>query len=87
MRGVLARFLSAVVLSALLGVCVGRDALIATAATESSGDWQITKEIDSVTGAKLVSILIYSHKLSHSGLYFAGRSAMQFACLKGQPSI
>jgi hypothetical protein len=51
------------------------------------GDWKITKEIDSVAGAKLVSILIYSHKLSHSGLSFAGRFAVQFACLKGQPSI
>ena len=43
MRG--ARFLSAVVLSALLGVCAGRDALIAAAAAESSGDWRITEKI------------------------------------------
>ena len=60
MRG--ARFLSAVVLSALLGVCAGRDALIAAAAAESSGDWRITKEIDSVTGAKILHMKIEARK-------------------------
>lgn len=40
MRG--ARFLSAVVLSALLGMCAGRDVLVVAAAAESSGDWKIT---------------------------------------------
>ena len=49
MRG--ARFLSAVVLSALLGVCAGRDALIAAAAAESSGDWRITEKTDAITGS------------------------------------
>ena len=49
MRG--ARFLSAVVLSALLGVCAGRDALIAAAAAESSGDWRITEKTNAITGS------------------------------------
>jgi hypothetical protein len=77
MRG--GRFLSAVVLSALLGVCAGRDALIAAAAAESSGDWRITKEIDSVTGAKILNMKIEARKTAHDGLFLPPDALLQSA--------
>ena len=85
MRG--ARFLSAVVLSALLGVCAGRDALIAAAAAESAGDWRITKEIDSVTGAKILNRKIEARKTAHDGLFLPPDALLQLGCLKNQPPI
>src|SRR4029078_8930141 len=74
-------------LCSLAQFCGAPGAHISAEAAESTGDWQIRYETDSVTGGKLVSILIYSQKLAHTGTYFAGKSAMQFACLNGQPQV
>lgn len=73
-------------MSGLALSCAAPGTRLATAQAASTGDWQITQETDSVTGGKLVSIVIYSAKLSHAGTYFA-RSVMQFACLKSQPQV
>ena len=87
MRGALARFLSAVVLSALLGVCAGSNPLVGTAGAKSSGDWQITKEIDSVTGAKILNMKIEARKTAHDGLFLPPDALLQLGCLKNQPLI
>ena len=53
----------------------------------SSGDWRISRNVDSVTGAKLANIFLESSKTSHSGLWFAPQAWFQFGCLKGQPLV
>jgi len=87
MRGVLARFLSAVVLSALLGVCAGRDALIATAAAEFSGDWRITEKTDPITGSPASTALLRSSKTMNSALAVTPAGYLQLGCFKGKPSV
>jgi hypothetical protein len=59
----------------------------AAAETTSSGDWQITKQVDSVTGAKTVNIQVLSDRTSHGGLTFAQGARLQLACFKGQPLV
>jgi hypothetical protein len=86
MRGAFARFPSAVVLALLLGVCAGRG-FIATAAAESSGDWQIKIEVDSVTGAKILNVKLRSRKTAHDGLFLPPDAVLQLGCLKNHPLI
>jgi hypothetical protein len=85
MRG--ARFLSAVVLGALIGMCAGRDALIATAAAESSGDWQITAKVDDAAKTKVFNVKVEARKTAHDGLFLPPDALLQLVCLKGQPLI
>jgi hypothetical protein len=87
MRGILAPLLPAVVLSALLGMPAAAGVLIASAAAESSGDWRITKEIDSVTGAKILSLKIEARKTAHDGLFLPPDAVLQLGCLKNHPLI
>lgn len=86
MRG--ARSLSVLLLVAfLLGICAGRDVLATAAGAESSGDWQITKEIDSVTGAKILNMKIEARKTAHDGLFLPPDALLQLGCLKNHPLI
>jgi hypothetical protein len=85
MRG--ARFLSAVVVSALLGICAGRDALIATAGAESSGDWQITAKVDGAAKTKIFNVKVEARKTTHDGLFLPPDALLQLVCLKNQPLI
>ena len=87
MRGALARFLSVVALSALLGVCAGRDAPIATAAAESSGNWKITDKTDPITGSPASTALLRSSKTMNSALAVTPAGYLQLGCFKGKPSV
>ena len=55
MRGALARFLF-VVLACLAGAGAGSDLIVATAAAESSGDWQISAKVDDVAKTKVLNV-------------------------------
>ena len=66
MRG--ARFLSAVVLSLLLGMFAEQDSPNAAAAAESSGDWRITEKTDPITGSPASTALLRSSKTMNSAL-------------------
>jgi hypothetical protein len=86
MRG--ARSLSVVLLVAfLLGICAGRDALIATAAAESSGDWQITAKVDDAAKTKIFNVKVEAKKTTHEGLFLPPDAILQLVCLKNQPLI
>lgn len=87
MRGVLARFLSAVVLSLLLGMCARPDSPIATAAAEPSGDWQITAKVDDAAKTKVFNVKVEARKTTHDGLFLPPDALLQLVCLKGQPLI
>lgn len=87
MRGVLARFLSTVVLSLLLGMCTGPDSPIATAAAEPSGDWQITAKVDDAAKTKVFNVKVEARKTTHDGLFLPPDALLQLVCLKGQPLI
>jgi hypothetical protein len=52
---------------------------VGTAGAQSSGDWQITKEIDSVTGAKILNRKIEARKTAHDGLFLPPDALLQSA--------
>ena len=47
----------------------------------------ITKEIDSVTGAKILHMKIEARKTAHDGLFLPPDALLQLGCLKNQPPI
>ena len=69
MRGALARFLF-VVLACLAGTGAGSDLIVATAAAESSGDWQISAKVDDVAKTKVLNVKVEARKTTHDGLFF-----------------
>lgn len=88
--GVVRRYkhpLLALISTLLVQVCLGRGPPSTPAEAASSGDWQITQKVDSVTGSKLTNVLLRSSKTTHDGLMFAPNAVMQFVCLKGRPLI
>jgi hypothetical protein len=85
-RAGVARFLFALgVLSALslLCACAGTGSF-ASAEMQSSGDWNIERETDRVTGEALTEVWLKSSQISHPGLPAIPHALLEFACLKGQ---
>jgi hypothetical protein len=76
-----------VIAALLLAACATRGVWVEAAKAASAGDWQISRKVDSVTGARLTNVLLPSSKTAHSGLRYTPRALLQFACLKGQPVV
>jgi hypothetical protein len=53
----------------------------------TSGEWQISRATDSVTGGKTANIQIMSDNTSHGGLTFARGAELQLVCFGGQPVV
>ena len=86
MRGALARFLF-VVLACLAGAGAGSDLIVATAAAESSGDWQISAKVDDVAKTKVLNVKVEARKTTHDGLFLPPDALLQLVCLKDKPLI
>jgi len=82
MVGAFARGLSAAAVAFLCGLCA-----LTAAAAESSGDWQITTKVDSVTGAKILNVRLEARKTAHDGLFLPPDALLQLGCLKNHPLI
>jgi hypothetical protein len=76
-----ARGISGAAVAVLFGVCA------LTAAAESSGDWQISTRVDSVTGAKILNVKLEARKTAHDGLFLPPHALLQLGCLKNHPLI
>jgi hypothetical protein len=69
----------------LCGACAGSAHFIATAAAESSGDWQIATRTDRVTGAKILNVKLEARRTAHDGLFLPPDALLQLGCLKNHP--
>jgi hypothetical protein len=78
---------SALACALVLVLGSGLVAFIATATAESSGDWQITTKVDSVTGAKILNVRLEARKTAHDGLFLPPDALLQLGCLKNHPLI
>jgi hypothetical protein len=76
---------SALVCALVLGLGSGLVAFIATATGESSGDWQITTKVDSVTGAKILNVRLEARKTAHDGLFLPQDALVQLGCSRTIP--
>jgi hypothetical protein len=74
-----ARGLSGAAVAFLFSVCA------LAAAAESSGDWQISTRIDSVTAAKILNVKLKARKTAHDGLFLPPDALLQLGCLKNHP--
>jgi hypothetical protein len=87
MRRAFTRLLPIVALAVLVGIASARGPLIAGAAAESSGDWQINVRTDSITGAKILNVKLEARKTAHDGLFLPPDAVLQLGCLKSHPLI
>jgi hypothetical protein len=58
-----------------------------SAATERSGDWQITGKIDEAAKTKTFNVKLEAWKTAHDGLFLPPDALLQLVCLRGQPLI
>jgi hypothetical protein len=80
----LARAFLALFMVSLLGACAGTNPLGPGAEVMSSGEWQISKATDSVSGEKAANIQLISNKTSQGSLTFPGGAKLQLVCFNGQ---
>ena len=69
----------------LVAGCV--DALVTTSATVPSGNWQIERQLDRVTGEPLASAFVMTSAASNSQADFAKPAMLQLMCFKDQPIV
>ncbi len=81
------RIVSGAAAALVLGLCAVAASFIPRATAESYGDWQVTTKVDSVTGAKILSVRLEARKTAHDGLFLPPDALLQLGCLKNHPLI
>jgi hypothetical protein len=79
--------LFAILVVPFLCACAASGPLGAAAEAASSGDWEISQGVDSVTGGKTANIKLVASKTSHDGTTSPGGAGLQLVCFKGQPMV
>jgi hypothetical protein len=69
------------------GACALLHVTRVSAATERSGDWQITGKIDEAAKTKTFNVKLEARKTAHDGLFLPPDALLQLVCLRGQPLI
>ena len=75
-----------VMLALLLGACSGRDPLVFSQQVKDSGNWQIEKTVDRVTGQPVASALLKT-RASNSAVQFPQPAMMQLTCFDKTPLV
>lgn len=75
------------VLTLALGACAKRDPIVSTAGSTASGNWQIERQMDRVTGAPIASARLLPHSSSHSAVSFPQLAELQLTCFQDQPIV
>ena len=73
-------------LALMLGACAGRDPLVFSEQIKESGNWQIEKTVDRVTGAPVSSALLKT-RASNSAVQFPQPAMMQLTCFDKTPLV
>ena len=64
-----------VMVAMVLGACVTRDPYVVTPATSTSGNWQIEKPVDRVTGVPVPSAVVIAPNASNTFAEDAGNAS------------
>ena len=76
-----------VILALLLSACAGRDPYVSNAAAVPSGNWQIDRQVDRITGAPLSSAMLMTNRSSNSAVDFPHPAGLQLTCFKDEPIV
>ncbi|MGL5167968.1 MAG: hypothetical protein ACRC9K_18950 [Afipia sp.] len=82
MRGV-----AFVIVAVVLGACRTRDPYVVAPATTTSGNWQIEKQVDRVTGVPAPSAIVMTRNASNSYAEDPGNASLQLTCFDAQPMV